>query len=493
MSKVNKWLTLEQLVTFCQDNKFYNFSSEDSGYTLSVQVPATFSVEEVDEDTHRGMTRLKFRLFHTKLNKNGSYISKESAEKAMKTIADRPLLAAIHKLDDDSYDFEGHEMQVVKNKDGETEIDYIEKQVGSFTSEEPFWEHDDELDKDYVCAYAYVADSYTKAAEIIKNKKGTDNSVELCIENLRYNVDENYLELVDFYVSASTLLGSHDDGTPVLPGMEGSCAEIVEFSTENNSVKYEQSPELVEVLEKLNNTLSNLNINTARKEEGIVDNNEIIEGQPIVVNEAAEGEQPQANVVLEEKFTKTFEISHEDIRVGLYGLLEPVEEADNEWYYITDVYDDHFAYETWDGKKIYGQKYAVEESNVTFVEERYILHKELLTDAEYAELTAMRSNYASISEELAKFKAEPQKLEILNSKDYEQISHSAEFEKLMKQENHFDLSVEEITKKADEMLLAYAKNQKLTFAANEPEQKTPDIMFANVNHDASFLDKLLKK
>ena len=29
----------------------------------------------------------------------------------MNTIADRPVLAAIHQLDDGSWDFEGHEME----------------------------------------------------------------------------------------------------------------------------------------------------------------------------------------------------------------------------------------------------------------------------------------------------------------------------------------------------------------------------------------------
>ena len=33
-----------------------------------------------------------------------------------------------------------------------------------------------------------------------------------------------------------------------------------------------------------------------------------------------------------EKYIKSFEISHEDIRYALYMLLEPVETEDNEYY-----------------------------------------------------------------------------------------------------------------------------------------------------------------
>ncbi len=39
--------------------------------------------------------------------------------------------------------------------------------------------------------------------------------------------------------------------------------------------------------------------------------------------------------------TRTFEISHDDIRYALYNLLSSYEEVDNEWYYITGVYDSY--------------------------------------------------------------------------------------------------------------------------------------------------------
>lgn len=263
MAKVKKWLTLDQLVQFCLDNKFYSFSSKDSGYTLSVLTPSTFEVDDSDnDDSHRGMTKLKFRLFHIDLNRNNSFVSKKSAEKAMNTIANRPVLAAIHQLDDGSWDFEGHEMNIIENEDGIT-YEYIEKQVGSFSSEKPFWEHDDELDKDYVCCYAYIPEDYTKTMDIIRKKGGTKNSVELCIEEFSYNAKEGYLELDDFYVAGSTLLGSRNDGTEIAEGMIGSRADIVDFSTENNSVQFERDEKLIEVLDKLNSTLSNFNINLA--------------------------------------------------------------------------------------------------------------------------------------------------------------------------------------------------------------------------------------
>ena len=106
-----------------------------------------------------------------------------------------------------------------------------------------------------------------------------------------------------------------------------------------------------------------------------------------------------------ENITKTFEISHDDIRYALYNLLSSYEDADNEWYYITGVYDSYFVYESWDGGKIYGQKYTKDNDNVSFDGERYNLHKEYLTDSEYTEIQDMRSNYSSVVEELNTYKS----------------------------------------------------------------------------------------
>lgn len=203
MSKIinKRILTEDDLLRFCQEQRFTKFNSEDAGYQLALKVPTTFEIDNAVDDNHRGMMKLKIRIFHTGLNRNKSYVSKASAEKAMNTIADRPVLAAIHQLDDGTWDFKGHEVEIVKNDKGSEELRYIESQVGSFSSTPAFWEHDDDLDKDYVCAYAYVSENYTKTCEIIRAKQGTKNSCELFINDLSYNAKEKYLELNDFYVN----------------------------------------------------------------------------------------------------------------------------------------------------------------------------------------------------------------------------------------------------------------------------------------------------
>lgn len=267
MVKRKKMLTVEDLYRFCLENNFAKFSAKESGYQLAVQVPTTFEVDDTSDDNHRGMMRLKFRILHDGKNRNGSFVPHDAAVKASNTIADRPIMAAIHQLDDGSWDFKSHEMEIIENDDGKEEINYIEKQVGSFSSEKPFWEHDDELDKDYLCAYGYIAEEYTKAADIIREKGWTKNSCELVIEEMSFNAKEKQLELNAFYLSASTLLGREDDGTEIGEGMLGSRADIADFSIENNSV-FSQNERVIEMLSALNEKIDNLNINSNTLKEG---------------------------------------------------------------------------------------------------------------------------------------------------------------------------------------------------------------------------------
>ena len=267
MVKRKKMLTVEDLYKFCLENNFAKFSAKESGYQLAVQVPTTFEVDDASDDNHRGMMRLKFRILHDGKNRNGSFVSHDAAVKASDTIADRPIMAAIHQLDDGSWDFKSHEMEIIENDEGESEINYIEKQVGSFSSEKPFWEHDDELDKDYLCAYGYIAEEYTKAADIIREKGWTKNSCELVIEEMAFNAKEKQLELNAFYLSASTLLGREDDGTEIGEGMLGSRADIADFSVENNSL-FSQNEKVIEMLSALSEKIDNLNINQKFKQEG---------------------------------------------------------------------------------------------------------------------------------------------------------------------------------------------------------------------------------
>ena len=205
MAKIHKILTLDQLIKFCEDNKFYNFNSKDSGYTLSVQIPGQLSF---DSDSTQGLLFTKVKTCHTLLNRNGSYVSENNMKNAMPSLKYRPLLGYIHQLDSGEYDFHTHDIEVEQDEDGNDYLVYAEKQIGTFTADEPYLEYDKDMDKTYVIATAAIPEDYTMAADIIRRKNGTKVSCELCINSMSYNAKEKYLELEDFYFSGVTCLGS---------------------------------------------------------------------------------------------------------------------------------------------------------------------------------------------------------------------------------------------------------------------------------------------
>ena len=176
-----------------------------------------------------------------------------------------------------------------------------------------------------------------------------------------------------------------------------------------------------------------------------------------------------------ENMTKTFEISHDDIRYALYNLLASYEDADNEWYYITGVYDSYFVYENWDGGKIYGQKYTKDNDNVAFDGERYNLHKEYLTDSEYTEIQDMRSNYSSIVEELNTYKSAEvfaDKMTVFDDEAYSEYLDTDEFKTLMSEESVNQYSKEELSEKADATLgKLVKKNKTFSFAGETPQKR----------------------
>ena len=302
-------LTIDDLVKFCEEQKFAKFSSNETGYKLAVKVPTTFESEDSVDENHRGMKKVKIKIFHTGVNRNKSRVSKESAERAMKTIPDRPVLAAIHQLDDGSWDFEGHEMKTVRNEEtGEDETVYIESQVGSFSSEPAFWEHDDKLDKDFVCAYAYIAEDYSRTTSILEEKNGTKNSCELVIEELSYDAKEKVLDLDDFYLNASTFLGSRDDGTEIGEGMEGSRADIVDFSEAHNSVLIDLQTRLSNVESKLEKVCFNNNTQINQKGgNDLVKFEELLKKYNVTADDITFDYEGLSDEELEQKFAETFD------------------------------------------------------------------------------------------------------------------------------------------------------------------------------------------
>ena len=551
MSKIKKLLTLEDLAKFCKEQNFSNFSSKDTGYQLSVQVPANF---EVDGNTYQDNTLLfgKVKVFHIGPNRNGSSVTKNAAEKALSTIAYKPLLANFCEVDGVK-DFTSHDMEL--NDDGS--VTYVEHQIGCFTADTPVIQYDETTEKEFVFAKVAIPREYTDACDIIERKNGTKVSVELLVNEMNYSAKDDILELTDIIVQGCTCLGTNPEtGDSVEEGMQGARLDIVDFSVNNNSIVEKSNNELnskmFEILEKLNDTISNFNIQNFNQEggenamnkfeellnlygltaedvafevEGLSD--EDLEAKFVEVYGDAEefkkkkkcseenedesadedfagcgkkkkkcsdeedeseeenfagcGKKKKRCAVNTENSTVEFELSHDDIRMALYGLLESTWD-ENSYAWVCEVYDTYFIYqkETYgdDGYeyKYYKQGYSKNEDNVELSGDPVEVFSTFVTESEKTALDMIRSQY----EELKAFKdqydaaqTKAQKDEILESAEYAEIKDSEEFKALIADAEKY--SVDELKVKAD-LIFAAAMKKKFNFEA-EPKKKSVGINF----------------
>ena len=493
------------------------------------------------------------KLLHSGHNRNHSNVTEDAAKNCMSTIAYKPILANFTDVNGE-LDFTSHDFII---NDDDT-VTYFEKQVGCFTADKPYMEQDpDREDRKYVFAKCAIPRQYTAAADIIERKGGTKISAELGINKMSYDSKEKELLFEDIVVLGATLLGvDPETGEEIGEGMEGARLDIADFSVENNSIinnKQDLINEITDaVFQRLDDKLAELSPNNFREggkvvmdnenvnvefeeteaEENEVDNTE--EMEEVTVDETTTGEETQVveteasgedsddtaetpevvenESVEDQKKTEfddgkrtfningaNFEVSLSEIQWSLYELVnESYSESDND-YYSVEVYEGSktVVMTGWFSCKSYRQSYKVRNSVYSLVGDRVPVKAVYVTSDEEAELDKMRANYSVISDKLVKYESEPEKMEVLNSSDYANIADQSDFKELKKQENHFDLTVDELKGKADAMLLQFAKSGKINFAATETEEKkTPKkdfFAFARSEGNSSFLDGLLNK
>ena len=100
-----------------------------------------------------------------------------------------------------------------------------------------------------------------------------------------------------------------------------------------------------------------------------------------------------------------------------------------------------------------------------FTEAKESTRREKALDKMKSDFAELQNTYAEKVELLDKYESEPDKMEIIISTKYSYVADTKEFNEL--RENHFDLSVAEVTNKANEILLSYAESGSLKFAAEE--------------------------
>lgn len=493
-------LTLEDLVTFCKNEKIHRFNAQENGQQICVRVDNIATFEEMSDQNSDGFMHLMFKVCHAGENRNQSNISKVNLEKYKNTINYRPVLASIVTSPDDAsvLDFNSHDIEIDDNGNPI----YIEKQVGCFTADEPFLKYDEQNDKTYLMAHAVIPEEYTATADIIRRKGGTKVSCEIGIDTMQYNEETGILDIIDFSFLGVCLLGDH-----VIEGMAGARADIEsisDFSTENNSIVNKSNNEfnntLVETLKKLNETLEKFNDKNDSDKKGGEDQmnkfEELLELYELTADEIEFEVEGLSDEELEAAFNEAFgdaeefkkkkkrcseegdksddedfagcgtkkkkkrcsintedntiefELSFDEIRMALYSLINGDIHSDS-YSWICEVYDGNFVYQTesWINDtyecKYYKQSYSKDGENVSLSGDAVEVFSTFVTESEKTALDMMRTQY----EELKKFhddtiaaQEQSQKDEIFNDEKYSILAENEKFVELKKESAKFSIS-----------------------------------------------------
>lgn len=481
-----RFLTFDDLYKVCKENGIKHFNANDK--PIIVQSIETFEIDGTEKD---GLLPVKLKACHIGRNRNQSFIGEDTMKACMGSFKGRPILGAIHQTDTGEFEFHGHDMTWDENG----EVEYIEQTVGVISEiAEPYLEYDETTDKTYTIVVGNIFEDYTRAAEILKRHQTCKCSVELAVNEMSWSKDEECLSIDDFTFRAVTILGYEEDGvTEIQEGMEGSNITIEDFSNEKNSI-FSTNAQMIEILKQLNETISTFN-NKLNYKEGDVETVNHFEELLAKYNVVAEditfdyesmsdeeldkafdeafgeddtstednGTEPVAEetttedepVVLENSFVKnedggatlTYQLSHDDIRTGLYELLYA--EDSNAWPWIISVYDDHFIYAT---NKYYSRKYVKDDNNIALDNTVTEVFNEWITAEERDALKELKANY----EELKAFKEDfdakqivAQKNDIVNDNKYDVVRENESFKALVQDLNKY--SVEEIQTRANDI------------------------------------------
>ena len=188
------------------------------------------------------------------------------------------------------------------------------------------------------------------------------------------------------------------------------------------------------------------------------------------------------------KFSKTFELSHDDIRSAIYSLLRTYLDEEDYWYaWVVEVFDDYFIYQI--SNDFYGCKYIKDNTTdtVALAGESYKLYAEFLTEEEKSQLDRMRSNYSSVVEELNKYKEAEDiadKMSIFDDESYSDYLETDEFKELMSEDTLKKFSKEELQVKTDAALGKLVKKNKVfSFSASENKDKKVNKIGINASFE----------
>lgn len=169
----------------------------------------------------------------------------------------------------------------------------------------------------------------------------------------------------------------------------------------------------------------------------------------------------------------TFESSLDEVIYALEKLVNNTYSESDNTYYTVKVYDKYIVMiDCWTGKA-FKQNYKVRSDVYSLTGDRVEVFSRYLTREEENALDDMRSKFSVIEEKLNKYQEKEEAIlkdNLINSDDYSLIQESDDFKSI--KENIKDYSLEELTKKCDELLLKYAKSNTVFNFSQEEKPKS---------------------
>lgn len=348
-------------------------------------------------------------------NRNFSSISKEVFENAIPSLYGIPVVGE-WKENIDDYGTHGGKIEI-----SDEGINYVEttKPIGFVDSQAKVWWEDiteeDGTINEYLFSECFLwTGRYPETVKILEGN--SPQSMEIQVDSGESRED-GYFEINSFEFSALCVLGEAVEPAFQSSGFSQFNLDKETFKTEFNLMVKELKQSLFEGGESVGEKFEEEVVETTEEtfEEtitGEVEETTVDASEEVAEIEENTEEFSNTNTdkveTEEEKFTKVFELSHDDIRSKLYTLLYKVEEEDDEYYYIQKVYDNYFIYGGWDEDACYKQGYIATDVDVAFEGERAQIFIEYLTAEELEELNNMRNKYSlllSENEELKSFKS----------------------------------------------------------------------------------------
>lgn len=492
----------------------------------------------------------KVRVMYTGQNRNASYITKNAVEKALPTLKNIPIVGE-YSVESEDYKGHGGKIDIDTYKYIHTTKPYgVVPESATYEWEEV--KGDDGVTREYLTIHGcYLwTGRYEEAYDIIENGKG--QSMEIEITDGKWSDEKDTYIIDGFNFSALCILGDNVEPAFEDASITGYSLNKNEFKKEFSHMIYElktslseekgDSKLLEELLEKYSiskedltaknidfESLNDEDLEVAVKEAFDTDVEDDSEDEILAEDKVEQVEQEESQeetvVVTEDKvdtetedeenhdevteetleevidentedeekedkvFTVFFEMSHEDIRSSLYGLIEELGYGD---MYVTEVFEKTFVAYNYSENKHYKIAYQIVNEKAELVENLGEVFAEYLTKEEKDALSLMRSTYESLkeeNEELKEFKLDKLKDEHeSNSKDiFEKFQLNEED---VKDINVHEFSLEEIEEKCYAILGKKVASKK-NFTKKEKE--TIKLSFSKDKVDETPYGGLVEK